>query len=499
MSRSPSLLVAFSLATLPITTVAQTAASGTSTVDPTSARVSDVYVGTSKGVYVYHANVNGSVSLVPGSPFPIGGAAIGSNRSLFFSQGLDNLHVYPVASNGAIKAQISQVDTRTSSGSECGKASGAVLDHTGHIVYVQLEDSTQGGSEGPCVALQSYKVSGTGAISFLGSTQYATQQAIGTGGFATPLKLSGTGNFGYSSAADHECKMDTFVLKRESSGAMMLNSNQYLTIPGSPQYWRWFAWYMTSDPTNHMASMIQAETDDFGPCGSAIPVQLVSFTIAPDGSLSTTNTADNMPVPKVDPEVLNMSTSGQFLAIGGYDTNVTAQGSQPPGLQVFRFNGANPITPISDILTTAPIDEIHWDNTDHLYALSNSTHKLYVYSVTSSSISAAPGSPFTIPSTPNSLAVVPLQCSVPASDGVHICSPASGSSAASPVLVSASSKITGTLDRMELWVDGVKKYTGRSTQMSAAIKLSSGQHRFGIFAVNTAGQKWNSVVSASVY
>jgi len=205
-----------------------------------------------------------------------------------------------------------------------------------------------------------------------------------------------------------------------------------------------------------------------------------------------------MPAPQVNPEVMNMSVSGQFLAVGGNATQFGEEGTKTPGLQVFRFNGANPIVLYSNRLTSDPINEIHWDNTDHLYALSNSTHKLYVYSVTSSSITAAPGSPFTVPSSPNALAVVPLLCSAPASDGVHICDPSGGSSVGSPVLVAASGKVSGTLDRMEVWVDGVKKYTGRTTQLSTALKLGAGQHRFGVFAVNTAGQKWSSIVFATV-
>jgi len=122
-----------------------------------------------------------------------------------------------------------------------------------------------------------------------------------------------------------------------------------------------------------------------------------------------------MPAPQVNPEVMNMSVSGQFLAVGGNATQFGEEGTKTPGLQVFRFNGANPIVLYSNRLTSDPINEIHWDNTDHLYALSNSTHKLYVYSVTSSSITAAPGSPFIVPSSPNALSVVPLLCSAPAS------------------------------------------------------------------------------------
>ena len=69
----------------------------------------------------------------------------------------------------------------------------------------------------------------------------------------------------------------------------------------------------------------------------------------------------------------------------------------------------------------------------------------------------------------------------------------------SPVLVQAASTVTGTIARMELWVDGVKRYTATSTkQLNIAISLAAGSHRFGVFAVNTAGQKWQNVVNATV-
>jgi len=248
--------------------------------NPTATRVSDVYVGTSRGVYLYHAGASGSLSLVSGSPFAVGGTAIGSNRSYFFSQGLDNLHVYPVASSGAIGGQISQVDTRIYSGSECGTAHSALLDHTGHVVYVQLENSTQGGNEGPCVALQSFKISSSGAISFLGATQFATETQTGLGGYATPIKLNGTGTYAYSASYDHEYDLVTWQLERESSGAMMLDSYGILKIPSTPADWRWYPWVMTSDPANHMAVALSAESGSFGPCGDVAHLtQLASFTV----------------------------------------------------------------------------------------------------------------------------------------------------------------------------------------------------------------------------
>ena len=86
-----------------------------------------------------------------------------------------------------------------------------------------------------------------------------------------------------------------------------------------------------------------------------------------------------------------MSQSGKLLAVG-------------PGLQVFHFNGAEPITKFTGLLPTAPITHIHWDNNNHLYALSS--NKLYVYTVTPTSVEEVPGSPYTLPNS-NALNVVP--------------------------------------------------------------------------------------------
>ena len=193
-----------------------------------------MYVGTTKGVYLYDAASNGSLSLVSGSPFSIAGSAVGSNGKYFFSLGPSFLRSYPVASNGAIKGQASQINTQLYSGSECGTAQGAVLDHTGQDVYVQLYGDQTGGDQGQCVTLQSFKLSSTGALSFLGGTEFATEVQSGTGGFATPIKLSGNGSYAYSASFDHECFVRIWELKRESSGAMLFNSDQYLTVPSTP-------------------------------------------------------------------------------------------------------------------------------------------------------------------------------------------------------------------------------------------------------------------------
>lgn len=468
----------------------------------TAAQAAYVYVGSTKGVYLYNAAPNGSLTPVSGSPFPIAGSAIGSNGKYFVSLGTDYVHSYSVASNGAIQGQVSQINTQTyfsEPNSNCGGTAGAEFDHTGQDIYVLL------GLNG-CSALQSYKISSAGALSFLDSTSF--QGGI-VDPYIAPPAITADDVYAFNGEYIGSCGENTNVFQRQSSGALQYygvaggGNGPSMNYPTAQAGWGYGSLpALTTDPSNHLAIALQ-ETGDTG-CGSPVmPVQLASYTVQSDGSLTTTNTMQNMPTSNVYPTLMNMSPSGAFLAVGG-DPQAQGEGSTAPqtaGLQVFHFNGANPITTDSGTLTTAPIDEIHWDSSNHLYALSNSTGKLYVYTVTAAGITPVQGSPYSIPS-PNALVVVPTAtaggCAAPASDGVTICAPASGATVGSPVQVQAAATVSGTLAQTELWVDGVKKYSTASNSLDTSVSLPAGSHRFAVLAINTAGQKWEDVVYATV-
>jgi len=90
-------------------------------------------------------------------------------------------------------------------------------------------------------------------------------------------------------------------------------------------------------------------------------------------------------------------------------------------------------------------------------------------------------------------------CAAPSSVGVHVCLPTSNSSGPSPVQVTAAAKIAGTLNRMEVWVDGIKKYTETSSlSLSTSLSMDAGSHEFDIYAVNNAGTKYETTVYATV-
>ena len=489
----------------PATSFSQVDTDVSSAAAAAAAPVANVFVGTTNGVYLYNAAPNGSLSLVPVAPRAVEGVSVGSNHNYFVSLDPTYLHSYAQTADGRIMSQAWFVNTPSQSGGECGTAKSAVFDHAGQSIYVQLfSDQPAGNNQEACVAVQTYKIDWTGAIYFVGATEFATESQTGLNtASSTPLRLSGNGSYAYSASYDHGCDLETYELKRESSGTMLFNTYEILTVPSTPPDWRWYPFVVTADPTNHMAAAMVGASGSFGPCGGVAHLtQLASFTVASDGNLSSTNTPKNMPTPQINPLILNMSPSGKFLAVGGSVSNTASSGAkQTPGLQVFHFNGANPITSFSKLLTAAPINQIRWDSNNHVYALSNSTKKLYAYTVTSSGVTAVPGSPYTIAAVPNALVVVPTAaaCSAPSSNGVHICAPTSGSTVSSPVAVKAASTVSGTIARMELWVDGVKKYTATSSkQLNTTISLAAGSHRFSVFAVNIAGQKWQSVVNATV-
>lgn len=364
--------------------------------DVSSASVAYIYVGTvSNGVYAYSAAANGRLTPVAGSPFKhTSGLAIGSNGKYFISLGTTNLHAYEIEANGAIGAQASVVNTEDYDGSICGAngTDGAALDHAGTIHV--LQDSTVDSGSGYCAAYQSFNISKSGAFTFEG-----TDIADGTEGDRlsflynlpsfTANDVFAYANFGGAIPADLDPYGSSVPsgFMRKSNGELE-NLTFNTTFPAAGPIGEYYAFLVTAGTSNYLAMTIAQVQLPYGEDG---PIQLASFTVDAKGNIKTTNTREDMPIPATIPGVLNMSPSGKLLAVG-------------PGLQVFHFNGAEPITKFTGLLPTAPITHIHWDNNNHLYALSS--NKLYVYTVTPTSVEEVPGSPYTLPNS-NALNVVP--------------------------------------------------------------------------------------------
>ncbi len=368
--------------------------------------VAHVYVQTTKGVNLYNTASSGQLSLASGSPFKTVGLMVGTNGKYFFSNGTNLVHVYAMSSTGAIGKEVANIDTSLYSGSECGTTGLTFLDHSGQYLYVEHSNFPSPTGDNTCYGIQSYKITTTtGQLTFLGSTGAEVgryEQA--------PRGFTLTANNTFVYALYEQGYGATIIdgFHRESAGALDMWGFHEADPAPIDSTWGWLQYGVAADPSNHLATIAVQEQGI--PLGYSRAPQLASYTVDAQGNLSTTNTWQTMPTPVIFPTSLNMSPSGKLLAAGGNVTLPANPGNNPaesPGLQVFHFNGASPITNFSSVLTSDFIDFIRWDNANHLYALSNSSGKLYVYTVTPTSIKSVAGSPFKVAnlSSPSSLVV----------------------------------------------------------------------------------------------
>ncbi len=347
----------------------------------TTSPVAYVYVQTTKGVVVYEAASTGALTQVSGSPFADSGQMGAANGSYLFSVGTDYIHTYKVNSNGAVGQQVSEIDAQKYGGAQCGtNVGGALLDHTGKYLYVLLSGAS---GDNPCSALQSYKVASNGELIFLGDTENDTYSVHGDDIPVGISTIGGNDNYAYGIIGDVYADLFS-AFRRDSNGFLVANSNFTHVDPkpnpsvSDDQY---FPLAVAADPTNHLAVLMNE------PFTNGPPPQLASYTINNStGAIESTNTWENMPTPEFYPNVINMSPSGKLLAVAG------------AGIQIFNFNGASPLTPSGSLsLPSRDFSQLAWDNNNHLYALDYETGGLYVYTVTSTSISTAPNSPYAIP------------------------------------------------------------------------------------------------------
>lgn len=382
----PALLLAListGVASTQIATAQASKASATTTSSP----VAYVYIQTKKGVDVFSASSTGQLTQVKGSLFADTGQMGAINGSYLVSVGTSDVFTYSVASNGAVGKQAFEVNTVKNDGSDCGtNVGGALFDHTGQYLYVLVSNGSS--SPTPCSALQSYKIGSNGDLTFLGESVVDN----GYHGMSLPEginTISGSDTFAYGVWGDiYTDEFDSYA--RESSGALMANGSFSQTGPtpnpagaegSDPNADSYFPLSVAADPSNHLAAVV---TESFA--SSPPPPQLASFTINSKGSITSTNTYANMPTPSIYPALIAMSWTGKQVAVGG------------EGIEVYDFNGASPMTLAASLpLSSRGFSQLTWDKNNHLYALDYASGNLYVYTVSGSTITAAPGSPYAIP------------------------------------------------------------------------------------------------------
>jgi len=369
---------------------AQTSSSTTSQSQSSNAPVAYVYVVNNPGsgnpntVYGFSAAANGALTPIPGSPFQqnVNWMAVNGKYLIATDYGNPpNLDTFKIESNGALTYL-----TQTSclqGGNACQYLFNLFFDHTGSDLYAMGEDDATN------TITSSFSIdNSTGALTYLGEDV--------TGAF--PGDFSGTffiGDNDYAYSADQSACMypGVYGFQRESNGLLDALNFQYNT-PTPPQGVRtYYPDLIVADPTNNLAMLEQPAN----PPGCAPgPIQIAVYTADSSGNLNTNSTYQNMPATAIkSPSDMKMSPDGKILAVAGNE-----------GAQLFHFNASNPVTRYTGLLTTNPITQMFWDNSNHIYAISSDGY-LYVATVTATKITSAPGSPYKIGG-PESLIVQPL-------------------------------------------------------------------------------------------
>ena len=341
-------------------------------------------------IRAYAMNKSGRLTPVPGSPYPeaVGTMAVNGSYLMGASQTSADINTYRIEDDGSLTRMgtMDYAQFNNPGGPECGSAGQIYFDHTGQSLYVQQYNGSNACANTVVGAFGVQK--GTGDLGYLNTAV--------TGVFPgdwTAASFTGNNQFAYTADNDNCMYYTIYGFKRSSNGALnLIPVNYNLPKPGS-SFSRYIPYFAAADGSNHIAFTMQPAN----PPGCAPgPLQLATYTFDSNGNLSTTSTYANMPATHiVTPYDLKMSPSGKLLAVAGQE-----------GLQIFHFNGAAPITHYTALLTSDPVNQVFWDNANHLYAISTKTGKLRVYTVTPTSFQEMPGSPYSV-SSPQGLAVQP--------------------------------------------------------------------------------------------
>ena len=317
----------------------------------------------------YKADSTGALTPLAGSPFWKTNKRLLSmahtTHFLFTSDGV-NIYSFSIASNGVLKL-LSFVDAAKFYAFDGLAGGDLVFDHTGATLYALALDGL-GDNE-----FQFFnKNSTTGALTFFGSSGIDISYG--------ELIFTGSNRFAYGFGCFQD-ETHFYSFKRESDGTLT-KFNASDPIPTFPNG-DFCQTASAPNPANNLAVAMYLETTT-QPQGP--PAWLAVYSADSSGNLTTKSTSANMPTAAVG-TVNNMvsSPAGNLLALAGSS-----------GLQVFHFNGSNPITPYTGLLATHNISQIRWDSHDHLYGISPSSGRLYAFKVTATGHKQAAGSPYSV-------------------------------------------------------------------------------------------------------
>lgn len=339
-------------------------------------------------ISAFSVAANGKLTPIPGSPFRenVDAMAVGGDHLVAVNASQPNIDTFVIESNGALRYQASTDYATHAPDDNCPIANQIFFDRTGTALYIQEFNADCNTNTG----VSSYALNKkTGKLRYLGVNI--------TGDFPGDNNVAHfTGNNAYAyTAVNSDCMYyGTYGFKRQANG-MLGSGGSLANYPApAPSFSRFVPELVATDSWSNLAMLMQPANP---PNCVAMPPQLATYTVSSTGMISTKSKYSNMPTTLVTyPYDMKVSPSGKLLAVAGEQ-----------GLQIFHFNGANPITHDTGLLTTDPVNQIFWDNSNHLFAISQSTGKLREYTITPTSVQLISGTPRLIEN-PQYLIVQPL-------------------------------------------------------------------------------------------
>jgi hypothetical protein len=354
--------------------------------------VSFVYVSSTPAgsstneIQAFAADASGKLTSIQGSPFRDDVTSMAANGKYMFASTRNGIYIaqFAIEASGGL-AWTRSTDVVQYNPGECGDSGPLILDHTGASLY-DLEPQGGCGEN----SLQSFSIEKpSGILKNLGTA--------GSGKYLdAPLSFTANNMYAYTFTCVPGVSSEANAFKRNAASGALTAVEFKMPIPAAKRGDAWCISFAAADPSNHLVTTLQPVLDPSEPYSSGLdgPARLATYTVDASGNLSTSSTLTNMPSTAAGIlTAINMAPSGKLLAVGGTS-----------GLQVFHYNGANPITQYTGLLTKDVISSVSWDNTNHLYALG--TNQLYVFTITPTSVSEAPGSPYVIHN-PQGMAVQP--------------------------------------------------------------------------------------------
>src|SRR6266496_3706306 len=297
----------------------------------------------------FSADSTGALTALPGSPFWTSTTAsqfwtLAHTPNWLFLSDEVKIYSFSIASNGALTLK-SSINAQQFSPAGSDVISALSLDRSGLTLYAAAtEQSAATGN-----AILAFHKGSNGVFIYLGSTDYPDRNGFSDifGDASSRLDFLSNNQYAYNAGCDNG-NASWFAAQRNFSDGTLGRFPINPTIPSNPNG-NYCPFASAVDPTNHLAVGLFLEQSG--------PAQLAVYTADSSGNLTTTSTAQNMPTTAVGDGVMSISPAGNLLAI--------ASGR---GLQVFHFNGSNPITPYTKRLAWSASHPA-WDKHNHLYAL----------------------------------------------------------------------------------------------------------------------------------